>query len=527
MRKLVVTVIALLGIGAARLAAQVMRVATRKQRSQPPTNASPVKLVRPAAALSCVLLTCLGLSLPAPAGAESSSQHHAPKDGLSFFCSSQTVYLSVGGDPSSGYFAFVRTAEVGGTRYFAGGPFAGSIPAEVTYTHGRFVAAIPVRTSLLPSSPTVGVLTISADLVEGRTQVFTSGGAGSGDSNQQTTSVHVSRSLTPSGDVLLTAPDGTEATASGCSGSLRMASTVVFSNPHATVETTKVAEVFCDPLTIGGDVYVLGMEQIVIPPDEAATVSLYGPVDRFGTLENGADRPTWEQGVSIELVDQDIGGVGATANLRLIADDSGIFPIHSGTWTAHLNVMIGRVQGVVALGDFAAVPVSCGAYFIEDRYVAAGGTPSTSRPPANDLPSDALPLAVGARTTAQTAGAAPDVEAPLECMLDEEGRSLVTNTVWYTVTGSGPVTIDTAGTRFDTAIAVYTRDDAGGLTPLAGACVDDIWIPFGPIRILDLQASLTFDAQPGVTYLVQVGGTVADRNFGTLHVSADPAGATM
>jgi hypothetical protein len=74
-------------------------------------------------------------------------------------------------------------------------------------------------------------------------------------------------------------------------------------------------------------------------------------------------------------------------------------------------------------------------------------------------------------------------------------------TLWYTVTGTGgDVRIDTAGSNFDTAVAVYV-DDAGGLSEIA--CNDDE-PAFEPVRTL--QGVVTFPTEAGVTYYVQVGG---------------------
>ena len=88
------------------------------------------------------------------------------------------------------------------------------------------------------------------------------------------------------------------------------------------------------------------------------------------------------------------------------------------------------------------------------------------------------------------------------------------NTVWYTLTlGSGQdVSVDTAGSDFDTALAVWTGTGFGDLTLVA--CNDDPL--FG-----GLQARLTFMADAGVTYLVQAGafdvappGAVLEISFG-------------
>jgi hypothetical protein len=67
------------------------------------------------------------------------------------------------------------------------------------------------------------------------------------------------------------------------------------------------------------------------------------------------------------------------------------------------------------------------------------------------------------------------------------------------------VTIDTAGSDFDTALAVYA-DEGGELVQVA--CVDDVET---------LQAVVTVDTVAGVTYYIQAGG-FAD-SFGTLVLS--------
>jgi hypothetical protein len=90
--------------------------------------------------------------------------------------------------------------------------------------------------------------------------------------------------------------------------------------------------------------------------------------------------------------------------------------------------------------------------------------------------------------------------------------------VWFTLTGSGPTQVDTAGTRFDTAVAVYVRADDGALLPVA--CNDDWYRPVAPgLFSLTLQARAAFVAEPGTTYYVQVGGVSSDANYGALRVS--------
>jgi hypothetical protein len=66
----------------------------------------------------------------------------------------------------------------------------------------------------------------------------------------------------------------------------------------------------------------------------------------------------------------------------------------------------------------------------------------------------------------------------------------------------GPVTIDTAGSDFDTVLGVYTGSP-GSFTQVA--CVDDVFEPD-----FSLQARVTIETIAGVTYYVQAGGFGGD-----------------
>ncbi len=64
------------------------------------------------------------------------------------------------------------------------------------------------------------------------------------------------------------------------------------------------------------------------------------------------------------------------------------------------------------------------------------------------------------------------------------------------------MTIDSAGSTFDTILAVYTGAP-GSLTQVA--CVDDVFEP-----TFSLQARATIPTSAGVTYWVQAGGFGGD-----------------
>lgn len=108
-----------------------------------------------------------------------------------------------------------------------------------------------------------------------------------------------------------------------------------------------------------------------------------------------------------------------------------------------------------------------------------------------------------------TKGAQQPREADYTCLqFEDEGTPVeipVLHTVWYRIVGKDAwVTVDTAGSDFDTVMAVYEGVPDAGATV---GCVDDV--PLNPVG-RTLQASVGFQAAGGVTYWVQIGGFDAD-----------------
>ena len=181
------------------------------------------------------------------------------------------------------------------------------------------------------------------------------------------------------------------------------------------------------------------------------------------------------------------------------------------------------LEGTLTVGDMTFDLGAC--VGIDGRTKEIGTFPQGPKPggkvPANDLPGGAKLLTVGSRTSIATKGASPDREAAYECLTFEDGEDVfevpVGHTVWYRIVGTGnPITIDTAGSDFDTVLAVYTSDGAGGFTPVPDACVDDV--PVDPVG-RSLQASVTFDTVAGTTYYVQIGGFPEGFPYGNLRVA--------
>jgi hypothetical protein len=154
---------------------------------------------------------------------------------------------------------------------------------------------------------------------------------------------------------------------------------------------------------------------------------------------------------------------------------------------------------------------TCQALEITTRSVirASKGPKPTDIAPPNETRAGARRIAVGDTVRTTTRGAALVPEARMGCAT-APGR-----TVWYSFVGTGgTVRIDTAGSSFDTAVAVYRARDGGGLRTVA--CNDDVDRGF-PFPTTTLQARLAMPTVAGRTYYVQVGGVFAD--FGRLVLS--------
>ncbi len=113
---------------------------------------------------------------------------------------------------------------------------------------------------------------------------------------------------------------------------------------------------------------------------------------------------------------------------------------------------------------------SCFASVFDSHSVATGPSgPKASGPtPVNDDAAGAVALDVGEVVNQQTKGTATAPELPVTTCPQAEFDAFG-HTLWYTFTGTGgEVTVDTAGSNFDTIVAIY--DDS--LTELA--CEDDV-----------------------------------------------------
>jgi hypothetical protein len=144
---------------------------------------------------------------------------------------------------------------------------------------------------------------------------------------------------------------------------------------------------------------------------------------------------------------------------------------------------------------------SCEARTFSEHLISTFPAPSKPKaPPVNDTPEGAIALEPGDRLQVDTTGTAVEPEVPITTC--EQGfQDDLGHTVWYTIEGTGDViTVDTAGTRFDTVLAVYVME---GEELVEIACVDDVF--FEPIGT-SFQAAISGPTEEGVTYWIQIGG---------------------
>jgi hypothetical protein len=297
-------------------------------------------------------------------------------------------------------------------------------------------------------------------------------------------------------------------------------------NPRSFVAHFSSRDVGCDLTNANGDTGFLFtsleegdvfIESAAFPADGSTGTGAIGSA----TLSNGViDAP-------LDAYDIDTGepvAGGASIHLEIVGSGEPFdYLLKYATGREIASGALLDLEGTLTIGD---IQFDLGACVGVDRTTKVIDTqPSGPKPggkvPANDLPSGAKLLTVGSKASVATKGASPDREAPYECLTFDDGGEVfevpVGYTVWYKIVGTGnPVTFDTAGSDYDTVIAVYASDGAGGFTPVPDACVDDV--PIEPLG-RTLQAAVTWDTVAGTVYYVQIGGYPQSFAYGNLRVA--------
>ncbi|HEV2810209.1 MAG TPA: hypothetical protein VGV93_07435 [Acidimicrobiales bacterium] len=184
-----------------------------------------------------------------------------------------------------------------------------------------------------------------------------------------------------------------------------------------------------------------------------------------------------------------------------------------------------RTTEIVATAGSVILPIENGEFdlsgcigylFDTQGHVTDPARQPTGPVPVNDEPASATPVALGRGVTQQTGGAAVEVEVVPSCMFDPASEEVIPSghSVWFSFEGTGaPVTVDTAGSLFDTVVTVYARN---GERLVELGCASET----GTFPEESFQAAVTVDTEQGSTYLVQVGGFMYD--YGVLKLKLTP-----
>ena len=251
-------------------------------------------------------------------------------------------------------------------------------------------------------------------------------------------------------------------------------------------------------------------------------VELFAVSDRFGTFSDlsivdrrndfsGFAEPVLSPtsfAADYEVIDNESGDPAGTASASAtltqtderisIRDQSGNFKFRASGWVlavdGSLTVDAGRVSTTLPMDDS-----TCEASDVRvSEIVGKVSGPKLK----NDAPAGAIPLAIGGSVEVRTGGTAFDAEEPCTRLDGEVEELPFAHTAWWTFTGTGgDVTVDSAGSDFDTIIGVYVRD--GDAFEQVG-CVDDVFDPVTEEG--SLQSRVTIATIAGQTYYIQAGG---------------------
>jgi hypothetical protein len=285
--------------------------------------------------------------------------------------------------------------------------------------------------------------------------------------------------------------------------------------------------------------FVSGDQQIFLSCSwqvDRGFVELFASSDEFGTFSDLfiVDRRNEYSGFAepvlsdtsfvadYEVVESEtgdpIGTASATATLTRtderisFRDRSGNFKFNASGWVLAVDGSLTIDAGNVS----ETLPMDGSSCEASDVHVQQIVTKVSGPKLKNDAPAGAIAVAIGDTVEVRNGGTAVDPEEPCTVEFDGNQEELpIQHTAWWTFTGTGgEVTVDSAGSDFDTIVGVYVPDD-GSFAQVG--CVDDVFDP--ETEEGSLQARITVATIAGQIYYIQAGG-FAD-SAGTLRLALE------
>jgi hypothetical protein len=195
-------------------------------------------------------------------------------------------------------------------------------------------------------------------------------------------------------------------------------------------------------------------------------------------------------------------------------------PMVAGAWaalrSARPNATVSQIEAAL---ESTGLPISSAGFtkprIRVDQALAALGGGGPVGPVNNNFASRTAISISPATVTGNNIGATKEAGEP-----NHANFAGATTSVWwrFTPTASGPINITTAGSNFDTVLAVYTGSSVAGLTLVAAN--DDANPP--SIRT----SAVAFNGTAGVQYQIAVAGFDSATGNITLNLSGTPGGGT-
>jgi hypothetical protein len=281
-----------------------------------------------------------------------------------------------------------------------------------------------------------------------------------------------------------------------------------FTNPTARVDRFGGTELFCD---LEQDGWLLGLEASGDRSGGELYMEVIGPDQEYFGFTDQLSVDTGRLRLEVDLWEPGFEEPTETAVIDASLGKSEPFTI-DGVWQEirFENVVYDLiVEGTLTVPGFTFDMGECEGISNEvKRFEHPDLSRGKGKVPANDLPDGATLLTN--RTNDQTRMASLEPEAT--CTVFDEDVPLG-KTVWYTVPGTGEVvTVDTAGSDFNTVMGIYTiaNDEL-----VQEECLDNVFTESGATT----SAAIEFDTIEGETYYVQVGGFGGE--FGHLKVAVN------